>query len=127
MPYPEELEYWLEEVSIVFTGMNRAQAQVLALYSYGMALTQRCGQTIVCVFLGLLLGMKSQNVRQRLRELTYEAPQKRGKKRQEISVSRHFGVLGFSRKTNRHSYVVRGAIRTNHLAKPGNRSKRCSS
>ena len=55
MPHPQELEYWSEEVSIAFPKMSRSQAQVLALYSYGMAMSQHCGQTIVCVFLALLL------------------------------------------------------------------------
>jgi hypothetical protein len=93
MPYPQELEYWQEEVSISFPQMSQRQAEVLALYSYGMAMTQRCGQTVVSVFLSLLLGLKSQNLRQRLKEFTYEAEQKRGKKRREVVVSGQFGAL----------------------------------
>lgn len=93
MPYPQELEYWQEEVSIAFPQMSQRQAELLALYSYGMAMTQRCGQTVVSVFLSLLLGLKSQNIRQRLKEFTYEAEQKRGKKRREVVVSGQFGAL----------------------------------
>lgn len=93
MPNPQELEYWSEEVSIAFPQMSRSQAQVLALYSYGMAMTQRCGQTVVCVFLALLLGLKSQNMRQRLKEFTYEAQQKRGQQRRELSIEAQFEPL----------------------------------
>ena len=93
MPYPKELENWLEEVSSAFPNLNRRQKQVLALYSYGMALTKHCGQTIVCVFLALLLEIKSQNIRQRLKEFTYEAGQKRGVQRREVNVAAQFEPL----------------------------------
>ena len=39
MPYPQELEYWFEEVSIAFPELSQSQAKVLSLYSYGMAMT----------------------------------------------------------------------------------------
>lgn len=93
MPLPQELEYWLEEVSIAFPQLSRAQTKVLGLYSYGMSMTKSCGQTIVSVFLALLLGLKAQNLRQQLREFTYEAQQKRGQKRQSITVEIVFAPL----------------------------------
>ena len=93
MPYPQELEYWIEEVSIAFPKLSQPQAQVLSLYSYGMAMTKSCGQTIVSVFLALLLGLKTQNLRQCLREFTYEAKQKRGQQRCELQVETQFEPL----------------------------------
>jgi len=93
MPYPQELEYWLEELSIAFPNLRKAQVQVLGLYSYGMAMTKNCGQTIVCVFLALLLNLKSQNLRQRLKEFNYEASSKRGAKRRELCVEDQFAAL----------------------------------
>lgn len=93
MPYPTELDYWTEEVSTGFGQMSRTQAKVLALYSYGMAMTQHSGQTIVSTFLGLLLGQSIANLRQRLREWTYEGTQKRGEKRRTVAVAGHFGNL----------------------------------
>lgn len=93
MPYPQELESWIEELSIAFPKLNSRQAEVLSLYSYGMALTKHCGQTIVVVFLALLLYLKSQNLRQRLKEFTYEAGQKRGRKRCEVEVTQQFAPL----------------------------------
>jgi hypothetical protein len=93
MPYPQELEYWSEEVSIAFPKLSHSQARVLALYSYGMAMTKRCGQTIVCVFLALLLQVKSQNLRQVFKEFLYEAEAKRGTKRRELEPEDQFADL----------------------------------
>ncbi len=86
MPYQEELECWIAEVSSAFLSLSRPQAEVLALYSFGMALTGRAGQSIISTFLGLLLGQRIGNLRQRLREWTYEAEQKRKVQRREIAV-----------------------------------------
>ena len=93
MPLPQELEYWLEEVSIAFPKLSKPQVQVLSLYSYGMAMTKHCGQTIVCAFLALLLNVNSQNLRQRIKEFNYEAERKRGSKRRELSVEEQFEPL----------------------------------
>jgi hypothetical protein len=73
--------------------MSRTQARVLALYSYGMAMTQHSGQTIVSTFLSLLLGHAVGNLRQRLREWTYEGTHKRGAKRRTVEVQGHFACL----------------------------------
>lgn len=93
MPYPTELDYWMEAVSIAFPTLSQPQARVLALYSYGMAVTKRCGQTVVIVCLALLLGLKSANLRQRFKEFTYEATQKRGTQRREVVVEAQFAWL----------------------------------
>lgn len=96
MPYPEELDYWTEEISTGFGQLSKTQARVLALYSYGMVMTQHCGQTLIVTFLGMLMGIPIQNLRQRLREWNYESEQKRGDKRQAIQVEAHFGsLIGF--------------------------------
>lgn len=93
MPYPEELDYWTEAVSTGFGQLSKAQAAVLALYSYGMVMIQHCGQTMIVTFLGMLLGIPIPNLRQRLREWNYESQQKRGKHRQAIQIETHFGSL----------------------------------
>jgi hypothetical protein len=69
-----------------------SQAQRLALYSYGMAITQRCRQTVL-VFLSLLLGINGHNLRQWFKEFAYEKAQKRGEKRREIGVKEQFAML----------------------------------
>jgi hypothetical protein len=58
-----------------------------------MAMTQHSGQTMVSTFLGLLLGQSIANLRQRLREWTYEGAQKRGEKRRTVVVAEHFASL----------------------------------
>jgi hypothetical protein len=93
MPYPQELEYWIEELSTAFPKLSRSQRQVLGLYSYGMSMSQRCGQTIISVFLALLLKLKSQNLRQRLKEFLYEAQQKSGQQRRELELELQFEPL----------------------------------
>jgi hypothetical protein len=45
------------------------------------------------VFLGALLGRKENSVRQQLREFCYDAPDKRGKARQDVEITACFGGL----------------------------------
>lgn len=93
MPYPEELNYWIEELSTALPHLSLSQRRVLGLYSYGMVMTRHCGQTIVVSFLALLLGVRGQNLRQRLREWTYEVGQKRGDQRRAVEVETSFAPL----------------------------------
>jgi hypothetical protein len=65
----------------------------LALFSFGMVMTRRCGMTSVSHFLALLTGQSRLNLRQRLREWCYDAPDKRGAGRQEIGVTDSFAPL----------------------------------
>lgn len=84
---------WSQTVSIHLPHLSRPQAQVLALWSYGMALTQTCGLTTVVVVLAQLLGQRENTVRQRLREWCYDAADKRGAKRQAVEVCLCFAPL----------------------------------
>jgi hypothetical protein len=93
MSHPEGLKQWNREVSTHLPHLSKTQAMILALYSFGMALTKRCGLTTIVTFLSLLLDEPPANLRQRLREWNYEAPQKRGAKRQAIHVSHSFAPL----------------------------------
>lgn len=103
MPHHEELDYWTAELSSNFLQLSKPQALVLAYYSYGMAMTRCCGQTVVATFLALLLNIPWPTLRQRLREWNYEPTQKRGEKRKSIDVQRLFApflrwVLGHFRE-----------------------------
>jgi hypothetical protein len=49
---------WSQIVPTHLPPLSRPQAQVLALWSYGMALTQTCGITTIVVLLAHLLGQK---------------------------------------------------------------------
>lgn len=83
----------MSEVSSQLQQLSPAQARVLALYSYGMAMTRQCGQTVVGMFLALVLELPFVNLRQRLREWNYEVEAKRGKQRRALDVQAQFGGL----------------------------------
>jgi len=93
MAHPEALKQWYAEVSTHLPHLSKSMAMVLALYSFGMVMTGRCGLTVIVTFLSLLLGESPQNLRQRLREWNYEAGQKSGQKRQSIEVRASFAAL----------------------------------
>ncbi len=93
MSHPEELKQWIREVSRQMPQLSRNEAMVLALYSFGAVMTQRCGLTTIACFLGMLLKGSAEKMRQRLREWNYEAGQKRGVGRREVEVTKSFSPL----------------------------------
>ena len=68
MAHPEGLAQWTATVAKELTPLSPAQARVLALWSYGMVLTQSCACHTIAVFLGLCSGEGYHALRQRLRE-----------------------------------------------------------
>ena len=88
-----ELCEWAERVSRKLPSLSSSQAWVLAIFSFGMVLTQSCGISTVSVFLGYVAGEKENTVRQQLREFTYGQQAKRGPKRREVEVESCFGDL----------------------------------
>lgn len=93
MSHPTELEQWQAEVSTRMPHLSKPQATVLALYSFGIVLTQRCGLTTVVGCLSLLLGQPPGRLRQRLREWNYAGGDKRGAQRRTLEVGHSFGPL----------------------------------
>src|SRR5215470_16830392 len=89
----EGLSEWIETVARKLPHLRKSEALVLALYSFGMVLTQSCGLTTIAVFLGYLLGKQDNTVRQQLREFNYDGADKRGDKRCGVEVERSFGAL----------------------------------
>ncbi len=87
------LSEWTAELSSRMPHLTKPQAAVLAMWSYGIALTRSCGRRTVATFLALLLGQKIGTVEQRLREWCYDAQDKQGKKRQELDVTLCFVPL----------------------------------
>lgn len=65
----------------------------LALWSYGIVMAQRCGQRKVVAQLATLFETKESNLRQRLREWTWERAAKRGRQRAAWEVSQSFEPL----------------------------------
>jgi len=88
-----ELSQWIDEVSRNLPGLSKPQAVVLGMYSFGMVIVRSCGITSIAYALSLLLERSENTIRQRLREWYYDAPDKRGQKRQELDVSRCFAPL----------------------------------
>ena len=93
MSCPEEVSRWEAEVSSALPVLSRAQARVLAAFSFGMIVTQSCGLTTVAVFLTTLLGTRYDAQRQQLREWCYDAADQRGTGRREVAVGRCFAPL----------------------------------
>lgn len=84
---------WTALVSTHMPHLSVPQARVLALWSYGIALTRSCGRLTVATFLGLLLGQKVATVEQRLYEWCCPAAHKAGAKRQTVDVTTCFVPL----------------------------------
>jgi hypothetical protein len=93
MSHKSGLFQWMQVVSSHMPQLSKPQAMTLALFSFGMVMTRRCGMTTVTHFLALLTGKSEGSLRQRLREWCYDAPDKRGAGRQEIEVSASFAPL----------------------------------
>ncbi|MFN6488363.1 MULTISPECIES: hypothetical protein [unclassified Nostoc] len=72
----EELRQWTRTVIEKMPHLSKSQAVVLAMWSFGIVMTQSSGLTTVSVFLAELLGKKENTVRQQLREWLRDAEDK---------------------------------------------------
>lgn len=94
MPPAESIAQRTAELSEHLPELSQPQVKVLAEWSYGVQVVQRCGQSQVSQFLATLLNQKVERVRQRLREWTWEKEaKKKGKNRRELRVARCFPDL----------------------------------
>lgn len=93
MSQPQALWQWESEVSSRMPHLSKPQARVLAWYSFGMVVTRSSGRSTVAGFLAGVLGKNESSLRQRLREWSYEAEDKKGAQRQAVEVSVCFGWL----------------------------------
>jgi len=73
--------------------LSKSQANVLALYSFGMVIAQSCGLSLISVSLSSLISEKENTIRQRLREWYFDKEDKCGEKRKEIDISSSFVPL----------------------------------
>ena len=87
------LSDWIKVLTIHFSFLSLPQITVLAMWSYAISITHKCGLTTVSTFLALAMNKDENTVRQRLREWYYGKESKRGKQRQEIDVTLCFGPL----------------------------------
>src|SRR5205814_7760919 len=93
MPRCQPLDQWTDQVRTAFPNLSRPQATVLALYSFGMILAQRCGLNSVVAALVPLLGVGFLTLRSRLKEFSQPAAAKSGSHRPELDVTTCFAPL----------------------------------
>ena len=73
--------------------LSKPQAVVLAMWSFGIVMSNTCGLTTVSTFIASLLEQKDNTVRQRLREWYRNDEAKKGIQRSELEVSHSFAPL----------------------------------
>jgi hypothetical protein len=93
MPRPQPLDRWTDQVRAAFPNLSRPQATVLALYSFGMILAQRCGLSSVVTALVPVLGVGFHTLRSRLQEFYQPAAAKSGRHRDALDVTTCFAPL----------------------------------
>jgi len=89
----EELREWTRKVIEKMPHLTKPQAIVLAMWSFGIVMTQSSGLTTVSVFLAELLGKKENTVRQQLREWYRNAEDKTKTGRATLDVTSCFSPL----------------------------------
>ena len=82
-----------KQVAEMLPSLSKAEAEVLGLLSYGILLFNGCGITRLSHGLAKIEQVPAGRLRQRLREFSYEAEAKRGKKRREVKVEACFADL----------------------------------
>jgi hypothetical protein len=87
------LSEWIDLVSTYMPHLRVPQARVLALWSYGMALTRSCGRLTVATFLALRMGQKGATVAQWLYAWCGDTFPKAGAKRRTLDVTTCFVPL----------------------------------
>jgi hypothetical protein len=87
------LDQWTGQVAAAFPQLSRPQATVLALYSFGIILAQRCGLTSVVTVLVPLLCVGFHTLRSRLQEFYQPAAAKSGQQRDQLDVTTCFAPL----------------------------------
>jgi DDE family transposase len=93
MPRSQPLDQWIDQVVNAFPKLSRPQAVVLALYSFGMILAQRCGLNSVVTALIPLLHVGFHTLRSRLQEFYQPAAAKSGRQRDQLDVTTCFAPL----------------------------------
>jgi hypothetical protein len=84
---------WTGQVVSAFPHLSRPQATMLALYSFGAILAQRCGLNSVATTLAAVLGLGYLTIRSRLQEFYQPASAKSGTRRRELDVTTCFAPL----------------------------------
>lgn len=91
--YPTAYLEWQRIVTTKMTHLSKPQAVVLAMWSFGIAVTHCCGLSTVTVFIAELLGQKQNNIRERLRQWYKEKPPRPDRKLANLDVRASFVPL----------------------------------
>jgi len=84
---------WTDVVTTPLPQLSKPQATGLAVWSVGRVLARSCALRAVATLLAVGVERKANPVRQQVREFGYEAPAKRGTKRQALEVESCFAPL----------------------------------
>ena len=87
MSRQDGLSTWTQELSNRMPHLSKSQVVVLAMFSFGIALTRSCGRSTVATFLAMLLGTNEDAIEQRLQEWCCDAKDKSGEKRRDLDVT----------------------------------------
>jgi hypothetical protein len=87
------VDEWTTIIHTPLPLLRKPQATVLALWSLGLVLARCCALSAVSVWLATRLTRQENTVRQPWREWCYEAPAKRGDRRQTLVVEDFFVPL----------------------------------
>lgn len=90
---PSGYRTWVRVVTQQMPHLSKPQAVVLAMWSFGIALTHSCGLTTVSVFLAQLLNRPEAHLREQLRQWYREKHNRGGRKRSQIEVRQCFRPL----------------------------------
>lgn len=93
MPHADEFDRWDARVQAAFPDVLPHHRRALAEYSFGMALSGRCGLTTVVGYLAALFTAGAYALEQRLRELFRPANAQKGSARTESDYRPCFGPL----------------------------------
>ena len=93
MDNTKSLQEWTQVVRGQMSHLTKAQAGVLAMWSFGIVMAGTCGLNTVSAVLAVFCGQKEATLRQRLREWYFEQEAKRGAQRCELEVQHSFAAL----------------------------------
>ncbi len=93
MAQMQSLAHWEAQVAEHMSHLPHCFIRLLAWYSFGVVVVQSCGLTSVSVLLAQVVGCSENTMRQRLREWSYAATDKRGSHRRELDLAPCFPAL----------------------------------
>jgi len=89
----QEFIKWNETIAQQLNILSRPQANVLALWSFGMVIARACSISVVKLVLAGLFDINENTIRQRLREFYLDSKDKKGQNRTQINVRDCFVLI----------------------------------